>query len=235
MGGHPEHVRSRVGRRGRHPALRRHGVAVRARRRVRAVPDLRQRTVALRAAPRSHRSRLPSHVRGPHARSKDAVTQHDRHGTGGSRDVLEHRIDAGIHVLPRCHDVSTTAGTRLLWRVARTESLDRKPPSFALDSAPFPSRFRDGRTEPSHHDRFGYLWIEGAGGRPGGWRPVYLNRINSQWLGAPVSKRRTAPRSTSGTPASTTTSSPAPHERKSPGRPSPYVADKVSSPSSPDK
>ena len=61
----PEHVRARVGRRGRHRARRRHGVAVRARRRVRAVPDLRQRTLALRAAPGSRRSRLPCHVRRP--------------------------------------------------------------------------------------------------------------------------------------------------------------------------
>ena len=73
MGGHPQHVCSRVGGRGRHRALRCHGVAVRARRRVRAVPDLQQRTLALRTAPRSHRSRLPSHVRRPYARSKDAA------------------------------------------------------------------------------------------------------------------------------------------------------------------
>ena len=44
MGRHPRHVCSRVGGRGRHRALRCHGVAVRARRRVRAVPDLRQRS-----------------------------------------------------------------------------------------------------------------------------------------------------------------------------------------------
>ena len=82
MGGHPQHVCSRVGGRGRHRALRCHGVAVRARRRVRAVPDLPQRTLALRTAPRSHRSRLPAHVRRPDARSKDAaVTQHDRQMT----------------------------------------------------------------------------------------------------------------------------------------------------------
>ena len=73
MGGHPQHVCSRVGGRGRHRALRCHGVAVRARRRVRAVPDLRQRALALRTAPRSHRSRLPAHVRRPDARSKDAA------------------------------------------------------------------------------------------------------------------------------------------------------------------
>ncbi len=73
MGGHPQHVCSRVGERGRHWARRCHGVAVRARRRVRAVPDLQQRTLALRTAPRSHRSRLPSHVRRPYARSKDAA------------------------------------------------------------------------------------------------------------------------------------------------------------------
>ena len=55
LGGHPRHVRPRVGRRGRHRALRCRGVAVRARRRVRAVPDLRQRALALRAAPRGRR------------------------------------------------------------------------------------------------------------------------------------------------------------------------------------
>ena len=40
---------------------------------LRAVPDLRQRTLALRTAPRSHRSGLPSHVRRPHPRPKDAA------------------------------------------------------------------------------------------------------------------------------------------------------------------
>src|SRR5262249_29216826 len=50
-----------------------HGVAVRARCRIRAVPDLRQRAVALRTAPGGHRSRLPSDVRRPHAGSKDAT------------------------------------------------------------------------------------------------------------------------------------------------------------------
>ncbi len=70
MGGHPQHVCPRVGGRGRHWALRCHGVAVRARRRVRAMPDLQQRALALRSAPRSLRSRLPVHVRRPYARSK---------------------------------------------------------------------------------------------------------------------------------------------------------------------
>src|SRR5258705_12890149 len=73
MGRHPEHVRAREGERGRHRALGCRGVAVRARRRVRAVPDLRQGALALRAAPRSRRSRLPCHVRRPYARSKDAA------------------------------------------------------------------------------------------------------------------------------------------------------------------
>ena len=47
------------------------GVAVRARPRVRAVPDLRQRAVALRAAPRGRRAGLPSDVRRPFARPAD--------------------------------------------------------------------------------------------------------------------------------------------------------------------
>ena len=73
MGGHPQHVCSRVGGRGRHSALHCHGVAVRTRRQVRPMPDLQQRTLALRTAPRSHRSRLPSHVRRPDARCEDAA------------------------------------------------------------------------------------------------------------------------------------------------------------------
>ena len=73
MGGHPQHVCSRVGGSGRHWALRCRSVAVRARRQVRAVPDLPQRILALRTSPRSHRSRLPAHVRRPYARPKDAA------------------------------------------------------------------------------------------------------------------------------------------------------------------
>ena len=73
MGGHPRQVCSRVGGRGRHRPLRCRDVAVRARRRVRAVPDLRQRALALRTASGGHRSRLSCHVRRPNARSKDAA------------------------------------------------------------------------------------------------------------------------------------------------------------------
>ena len=48
----------------------------RARRRVRAVPDLRQRALALRTAPRGRRPGLPADVRRPDERSEDAtVTQ----------------------------------------------------------------------------------------------------------------------------------------------------------------
>src|SRR4051794_34443139 len=73
MGGHPQQVCSRIGGRGRHRALRCRDVAVRARRRERALPDLRQRALALRAAPGGHRARLPSHVLRPYAGSKDAA------------------------------------------------------------------------------------------------------------------------------------------------------------------
>jgi hypothetical protein len=73
LGGHRGHVCSRLGGRGRHRALRCRGVAVRARRRVRAVPDLRQRTLALRIAPRSDRCRLPADVWRPHSGPEDAA------------------------------------------------------------------------------------------------------------------------------------------------------------------
>ena len=59
VGGHAGDVAARVGGGGRHRAHRGGGVAGRARRRLRAVPDLRQRAVALRAAPRGGRRRLP--------------------------------------------------------------------------------------------------------------------------------------------------------------------------------
>src|SRR5689334_19926017 len=48
-------------------------MAVRARRAVRAVPDLPQRTLAPRAARRRRARRLPSHVRRRRARSEDAA------------------------------------------------------------------------------------------------------------------------------------------------------------------
>ena len=83
MGGHPQHLCSRVGRRGRHRALRCRSLAVRARCGLRAVPDLRQRALALRTPPR--RSRLPAHVRRPYARPEDAaVTRPAGSVAGGS-------------------------------------------------------------------------------------------------------------------------------------------------------
>jgi len=48
-------------------------VAVPARRALRALPDLRQRALALRTAPRSGRAGLPSDVRRSDARSEDAA------------------------------------------------------------------------------------------------------------------------------------------------------------------
>ena len=51
------------------------------------MPDLQQRTLALRTAPRSHRSRLPSHVRRPYARSKDAAVTSTL-GRGARADVV---------------------------------------------------------------------------------------------------------------------------------------------------
>ena len=87
MGRHGGHVRSRVRERGRHRLLRCRGVAVRTWRRVRAVPDLRQRVLALRTAPRGDRSWLPSHVCRPHARSEDAAVT----GSGLVRPLTDGR------------------------------------------------------------------------------------------------------------------------------------------------
>jgi hypothetical protein len=73
VGRHPHHVCSRIGGSGRYRALRCHRVALRTRLQVRALPDLQERTLALRAAPPCDRSSLPSHVCRPHARSEDAA------------------------------------------------------------------------------------------------------------------------------------------------------------------
>jgi D-alanyl-D-alanine carboxypeptidase (penicillin-binding protein 5/6) len=48
-------------------------IASQSRRQVRVVPDLPQGALALRTAPQGHRSRLPSHVRRPHAGPEDAA------------------------------------------------------------------------------------------------------------------------------------------------------------------
>ena len=107
MGGDPRDVPSRVGGRGRHRAPRRHGVAVRTRREVRAVPDLQQRTLALRTAPRSRRSRLPSHVRRPYARSKDAAVT----GTLGV-EVARTQLRAGVLLADERDEALVVFGAR---------------------------------------------------------------------------------------------------------------------------
>ncbi len=53
------HISSRVRERGGHRVLRRHGVDVRARRRVRPVPDLRQIVLALRVGPQAFAGGCP--------------------------------------------------------------------------------------------------------------------------------------------------------------------------------
>ena len=90
-------------------------VAVRARRRVRAVPDLPQRALALRAAARRHRHRLPAHVCRPRARSEDAaVTSPLRRPRRATR--------GGV-------------GGRFLTRVDRTTRYRRGAPSIRLRRA----------------------------------------------------------------------------------------------------
>src|SRR5512132_2646413 len=125
MGGHPQHVCSRVGGRGRHRALRCRGVAVRARRQVRAVPDLRQRTLALRTAPRGHRSRLPAHVRRPYARSKDAAVTSTL-GRQRPQPLLETaQIAAGVVPLRRVYDLRHAFATFALRAGISTFDLSR--------------------------------------------------------------------------------------------------------------
>lgn len=167
MGGHPQHVCSRVGGRGRHRALRCHGVAVRARRRVRAVPDLRQRTVALRIAPRSQRSRLPSHVRRPYARSKDAAVTSTLGKEPGSAQSPTRGEKACRRLGPRIErrDVVAEAGERPLAResqrrlrlVQRAAVLDvdrdvlplRRPDRVRVDGQPLRWLRRAGSSTPT--------------------------------------------------------------------------------------
>jgi D-alanyl-D-alanine carboxypeptidase (penicillin-binding protein 5/6) len=66
-------------------------IAGHSRRQVRAMPDLRQ----LRTAPRSHRSRLPSHVPRPCARSQGCSSdQRARHGAGVNAITTQLRYQA---------------------------------------------------------------------------------------------------------------------------------------------
>jgi serine-type D-Ala-D-Ala carboxypeptidase (penicillin-binding protein 5/6) len=66
-------------------------IAGHSRRQVRAMPDLRQ----LRTAPRSHRSRLPSHVPRPCARSQGCSSdQRARHGAGVNAITTQLRYEA---------------------------------------------------------------------------------------------------------------------------------------------
>jgi hypothetical protein len=82
MGRHRGDVCSRIGGRDRHRAFRCHGVAVAAWCRVRTVPDIPQRAVALRTTPPGDRSWLPSHVCQPNARSEDAAVTGAFRGSG---------------------------------------------------------------------------------------------------------------------------------------------------------
>jgi hypothetical protein len=62
--------------------LRRLGMAIRAGRRLRVMPDLQQRTLALPTAPRSNRSRLPAHVCRPRGRPRVDTARWSSHGRG---------------------------------------------------------------------------------------------------------------------------------------------------------
>src|SRR3954451_2068384 len=101
MGRLPGEVRAREGGSGRHPALQCRRVAVRARRRIRAVPDLRQRAVALRAASRGRRSWLSGDVRRPGARPKAAAMT----SRPASRAGVKAITNTGVR-----HEQRTTAG-----------------------------------------------------------------------------------------------------------------------------
>src|SRR5213079_1836358 len=84
-----------------------YGVVVQARCLLRAVPDLPQRTLALRAPPGSGRSGLPGHVRRPHPRSTDAVTT----------DRRSWRNDAFIEAVGRRAGRAWTPARRLFERI----------------------------------------------------------------------------------------------------------------------
>ena len=172
MGRHRRHVRARVGRRGRHRAFRGHGVAVRARRRVRAVPDLPQRTLALRAAPRGRRSRLPAHVRRPHARSADAAVTGAR--IDSQRLVRSSLLDDEAPNLPRLFRASRRSccrhSTRGLPGHCGRRPVDDGLQPGCLDPRPSrrahaPGRFRRVRLRAGRLDHQGEIASPGRGRR----------------------------------------------------------------------
>src|SRR5919109_360595 len=89
MGGHRGDVSTRLGRRGRHRALRCDGVAVRTWCRVRAVPGLQERTLALRTAHQCDRSWLPAFVCRPHPGPEDAAVTGSEQGQTMAQDTVE--------------------------------------------------------------------------------------------------------------------------------------------------
>src|SRR5690606_29793085 len=117
LGGHRGDVPPR-GRRGRrHRPLRRHVVAVRARRPVRPVPDLPERALALRAAARRRPARLPPHVRQPRPRPQDApVTTSERAQTMTQPDTVENGHDEAGDPGPRTGSHGLYAGIRVVLR-----------------------------------------------------------------------------------------------------------------------
>ena len=169
MGRHAGHVRPRVGRRGRYRARRGYGLAFPTRLKVRALPDLPERTVALRAATEGDRARLPVHVRRRGPRSTDAALTEEleRHFSIASCHVrlaylvsgarLERRLDmrvlvtgasgvVGVHLIPhlvrRGHEVIRTTRSSDKLERARRRSVRSRCCSMVL------TRSRSARRSP---------------------------------------------------------------------------------------
>ncbi|VXB79816.1 hypothetical protein MICRO8M_60075 [Microbacterium sp. 8M] len=88
LGRHSGDLAAREGRGGRHRALRGRGLAAPPRCRVRAVPHIRQRAVALRAEPVGGRGRVSGDVPRPHRGSADAgVSRVAAHGRSRGGDL----------------------------------------------------------------------------------------------------------------------------------------------------
>ena len=97
MGGHSRHVFSCVGRRGRHRALPRHGVAVQTRRRYRLCRIYRNEPWHYELRPEAIDDGCPSMYADPQARSKDAsVTSRTTPRPGERRQTVDLRDDRNV-------------------------------------------------------------------------------------------------------------------------------------------
>ena len=124
MGGHPQHVCSRVGRGGRHWALRCRSVAVRARRQVRLCQIYSNESWHYELRPEAIDHGCPAHVRRPCTTKDAAVTTNARQRT--DVNAITRRGEKLSRTLRRCPPFRP----RARGDISRTLAASERPSAF---------------------------------------------------------------------------------------------------------